>query len=111
MCSIRAVAEPPIAAGEIDQYLQSKHSPIAGREAVFVAEGTRNHVDPRVVVAIAGQESQFGTLLHVGAFNAWGWLWNHENPTDSYFSSWDEGIVTVTKYLRRSYFDVMERNS
>ncbi len=98
----RAIAEPPISADEIDRYLSSKRSPIEGRGAAFLRSGIMFRVDPRLVVAIAGQESTFGRNLNVGAFNAWGWM-HHGN--NSPFNSWEAGIYWVTRGLRKSYLD------
>jgi ligand-binding sensor domain-containing protein len=106
-----ADAEPTISATTINQYLKGKNSPMADQGDVFVADGLMHNVDPRLVVAIAGNESSFGTALHIGPFNAWGWRWNSTDPGNSFFASWREGIDTVTKYLRKSYFDPLVRMS
>jgi|GEM_PF-6644522 len=59
-----AVALPPGAgtdAARIDGYLASKQSPLTGSGAVFVAEAAAVGLDPRMLVAIAGAETAFGT--------------------------------------------------
>ncbi len=88
-----------ISAADIDSYLLSKGSPMAGQGAAFIASGGAWQVDPRLLVAIAGAESSFGTIT-CGSFNAWGW----GCPNRSFqFESWADGIETVTRGLRENY--------
>jgi murein DD-endopeptidase MepM/ murein hydrolase activator NlpD len=88
----------PGQAGMIDAYLKKKGSPMAGLGNIFVAAGKKYRVDPRLVVAISGIESSFGKHI-LGAHNAWGW-----GPGKP-FGSWQEGITTVTRGLRKGYLD------
>ena len=88
-------------AAMIDAYLAMKGSPLAGQGGAFVASATRWSVDPRLVVAIAGAESNFGEQT-CGPFNAWGWACPND-PAD--FSDWATGIETITRGLRRGYLD------
>lgn len=87
----------------IDAYLTQKSSPLAGTGAAFVASGFSSNVDPRLIVAIAGAESSFGRFL-CAPFNAWNWFWGGTCAA-SPFTSWQEGIATVTKYMRLSYLN------
>ena len=50
-----------VLAQQIDGYLASKASPLTGLGAVFVSEGEAVGLDPRLIVAIAGAETSFGT--------------------------------------------------
>ncbi|MCW2920480.1 MAG: conjugal transfer protein [Thermoleophilia bacterium] len=96
--AVAAPAKPPTA-GEIDAYLTSKGSPMTGQGAAFVASGGQWQVDPRLVVAIAGAESNFGQIT-CAPFNGWGW----GCPNGPYeFQSWADGIDTVMKGLRTNY--------
>lgn len=104
VCSPFAQAEPPITAGQMDVYLEGKSSPLAGEGTIFLANGERFHVDPRLVIAIAGDESTFGKRITRGTYNAWNWL--SKNPN---FPSWDRGIMVVTEGLRRLYFDTLKK--
>ncbi len=63
--STAILAEPldPKLGSKIDTYLGGKGSPITGNGAVFFASGVQDDVDPRLIVAIAGQESNFGLAL------------------------------------------------
>ena len=85
----------------LDAYLARKGSPMAGQGAAFVASGQRWQVDPRLVVAIAGAESNFGQVT-CGPNNAWGWSCPND-PAD--FLTWAAGIDTVTRGLRTYYLD------
>ena len=104
----RILGEPNIVASDIEAYLSRKPAPpaptLAQSAKTFVEQGTMWRVDPRLIVAIAGAETTFGTML-CGRFNAWNWFWAGSCP-QSTFRSWDEGINTVTKFVRKSYLDL-----
>ena len=88
-------------AQQIDLYLLSKGSPMAGTGALFIQAGQQYGMDPRLVVAISGAESSFGAKL-CGTFNAWGW----GCPTSpAQFTTWAEGIDTVARGLRSGYLN------
>ena len=87
---------PDNIAGTIDNFLKKRGSPMAGMGSVFVAAGKRYGIDPRLVVSISGIESSFGKKIY-GSHNAWGW-----GPGKP-FSSWEEGINTVSQGLARGY--------
>ena len=95
-------AAPGITAEAIDEYLRSKGSPLAGYGNVFVSEGRRYSVDPRLIVAMAGSESTFGTTTcqdkpATEIHNAWGYMhWPQGIRTCLSFATWQAGIRTVT---------------
>jgi hypothetical protein len=93
-------------------------SPMANDPTIissFLTQGELFMVDPRLVIAIAGQESSFGASICT-AYNAWNWFYCpstgacrgddpvHVRCINSPFTSWEEGIVTVTRRLRLTYF-------
>lgn len=93
-----AAASLPSAA-DLDAYLAGKGSPMAGQGSAFLASGGRWQVDPRLLVAIAGAESNFGSIT-CAPFNAWGW----GCPNGPYeFTTWADGIDTVAEGLRTNY--------
>ena len=94
-----AAAATPVTAAQLDAYLTVKGSPMAGQGAAFVASGARWQLDPRLVVAIAGAESSFGKIT-CAPYNAWGYGCP-DGPYD--FSSWADGIDTVSRGLRSNY--------
>lgn len=85
---------------ELRQYLQSKGSPLAKYTGAIWRAGRKYGVDPRLLVAISGQETGFGTY-RPGAriHNAWGW------GPHIQFGSWQEAIDTVARGLRNGYLD------
>lgn len=86
---------------QLDQYLQRKHSALAGSGQRLVDLGRQYGIDPRLPAAIAGAETTFGK--HVCApFNAWNWFYRRDCES-SEFASYDEGMTRVTKFLRLSY--------
>jgi membrane-bound lytic murein transglycosylase B len=47
---------------------------------IFIDNGIEFDVDPRLVIAIAGAETTFGTNMGCNAvFNAWSWFWTEES--------------------------------
>ena len=101
-----SLAEPFMSSNEIDSYLVGKCfsglcSPLAGHGSVFFDNGISFQVDPRLVVAIAGAETRFGTDMSCNAsFNAWSWFWKNPDACgDNSVSSWDEGIYWVTRQM------------
>jgi hypothetical protein len=93
---------------KIDTYLSGRGSPIAGNGAVFFADGVQDDVDPRLVVAIAGAESSFGTHwvnCPQSGFNAWSWFYTAGRPcSQSGFGSFADRINVVTAGMAR-YFN------
>jgi hypothetical protein len=94
---------------QIDTFLLGKASPIAGNGNTFFNSGVTYNVDPRLIVAISGQESSFGTNWAAckpppQGFNAWSWFYNGNCP-NSPFSSFADGIQRVTSGIRRLYLN------
>lgn len=106
----------------IDQYLARKpstsnSSPLFGQGSTFESYGQQYVIDPRLIVAISGAETSFATSkCHktpvTGTHNAWNWFWCYGKGTcgadvclNSPFDTWDSGIHTVSKYLRKNYLN------
>jgi hypothetical protein len=97
----------PNISSQLDAYLTGKSSPIAGDGSVFLSNSVMYNVDPRLVAAIAGAESSFGTKwvnCPASGFNAWSWFYNG-TCAKSPFASYSAGIATVSKFMRRSYLN------
>jgi hypothetical protein len=93
-------AATSVDAAGLDAWMASQvpASPLVGLGGAFVASGVANGLDPRLLVAIARQESVLGTAgggatIH----NAFGW--GPHIP----FRSWEENIATVAGGLARGY--------
>jgi hypothetical protein len=100
-----AHAAPAITVAEIDRYLESKNSPLAGHGEAFLDSGRRWNVDPRLVVAIAGAETTFGTRM-CADYNAWNWFYmDTSRCSPNAFDSWEDGIEQVTRGLKQSHLD------
>lgn len=86
-------------AGQIDAYLATKASPLTGLGTVFVDASATVGLDPRLLVAIAGAETSFGTYGPSQAiFNPFGM-----GPGIVY-PSWDAGILAAATNLGGSIY-------
>lgn len=83
------------------EYLTRKKSDLAPAAGTFISEGRKWNIDPRLIMAIAGAETTFGKHL-CAKNNAWNWF-HKRTCKPSEFPSYEEGIQTVTKFMRRSY--------
>ena len=116
VCLVASVAtvSPATAAGleyspaspdatRIDAFLSLKNSPLAGIGTVLSGLARDYDIDPRLVVAIAGAETTFG-LHQCTDNNAWNWFHRGTCPASA-FTSYQEGVEHVTKYMRLSYLN------
>lgn len=85
---------------DIAGYLRKRNSPLADHVPAIMRSANRWRVDPRLLVAISGGETSFGTNGRGPAVhNAWG-----IGPGRSY-GSWQEGIDAAAKLLRTGYLN------
>lgn len=84
-------------------YLASKNSPLANSADLFVQRADKYNIDWRLLASISGVESTFGQQIPNNSFNAWGWGIYGDNRI--YFSSWDNGIQTISEGIREQYMD------
>lgn len=85
------------------EYLKSVNSPLTINASDFVEYADKYNLDWRTVVAISGVESTFGKAIPQNSYNGWGWGVYGTNVIR--FSSWKEGIKTVSKGIRERYMD------
>lgn len=90
---------------QLQTYLASHDSPLAGDADTFIAEAKRNNLDWRLVAAIAGAESTFGKHIPTGSNNAWGWGVFTGTQDGVHFKDWAEGIAVVSEGLRKNYIN------
>lgn len=80
---------------QIQTYLAGRNAPLADYAKEFVKAADAYGIDYRLVASISVIESS-GGLNTFKPYNAWGW----GNMT---FSSWEEGIWTVSKGIAKYY--------
>ena len=87
----------------LEKYFKEQNSPLEPYAKDFVANADKYNIDWRLVAAISGVESTFGKAIPSFSYNAWGWGIYGDKVTR--FSSWNQGIETVSAGLRQSYMD------
>lgn len=90
----------------IRQYLENYSSPMLEYPEIpeiIVREADRNLLDFRLVTAIAQQESNLCKKIPPGTFNCWGWGIHSAGTLG--FTSFEEGIKTVSRGLKEKYID------
>lgn len=85
----------------LEGFLESYGSPLAPFARDFIESADRHNLDWRLVASIAGLESTFGKHIPYNSYNGWGWGIYGNNVIR--FSSWTEGIETISKGLRENY--------
>lgn len=83
------------------EYFASYNSPFEYHAQSFVDAADKYGLDWKLVPAISGVESTFGK--HTYGYNAWGWGIYGDNRLG--FSSWKDGIETVSQGLKENYVD------
>ena len=87
----------------LKEYLKQYNSPLVPFAQNFVDTADKYNLDWKLVAAISGVESTFGQQIPDNSFNGWGWGIYGENMIR--FSSWEQGIETVSEGLRTRYID------
>ncbi|MCL5019765.1 MAG: hypothetical protein M1426_04745 [Patescibacteria group bacterium] len=87
----------------LHDYLARENSPLATYAAEFVSTADKYNLDWRLVAAISGVESTFGKEIPAASYNAWGWGVYGDNVIR--FSSWKDGIDTISQGLRDRYMN------
>jgi hypothetical protein len=85
------------------EFLEKYNSPLVPFAKTFINVADKYALDWKLVVSISGVESTFGQQIPVGSFNGWGWGIYGDNMIK--FSSWTEGIETVSEGLKTRYID------
>ena len=87
----------------LGEFLKQYDSPLVPHTDDFVKYADKYSLDWRLVVSISGVESTFGKAIPYNSYNGWGWGIYGNNIIR--FSSWTEGIQTVSKGLRENYIN------
>ena len=85
------------------EFLEKYNSPLVPFAGTFVEKADKYNLDWKLVAAISGVESTFGQQIPYESFNGWGWGIYGDNMIR--FSSWNEGIETISEGLRTKYID------
>jgi len=85
------------------EYLKQHNSPLAPYAVTFVGVADKYDLDWKLVAAISGVESTFGREIPYESYNGWGWGIYGDNMIR--FSSWNEGIETISEGLRNKYIN------
>lgn len=87
----------------LQSYLKQYDSPMADSAQTFVTEADKYNLDWKLVVSIAGVESWYGHMIPPYSYNGWGYGVYGNNVR--YFTSWDDGIETISRDIREKYMD------
>jgi hypothetical protein len=101
----RSVSRSDARTDKLESYLSAHSSPLAPYSGFFVQEADRLGLDWKLVVSIAGAESTFGQFVPANSYNGWGWGIFTGRSDGVHFSSWADGITTVSEGLRYNYIN------
>jgi hypothetical protein len=87
----------------LKEFLGQYNSPLVPYAQDFVEIADKYELDWKLVAAISGVESTFGKQIPYQSFNGWGWGIYGTNMIR--FSSWTQGIETVSEGLRTNYIN------
>ncbi len=86
----------------LKEYFAKYNSPLENYAQDFIDASEEYDMDWKLVPSIAGVESTFGKFTP-GGKNAWGW--GVYGSQALYFSSWRDGIFTVSQGLKENYLN------
>lgn len=87
----------------LKQFFRKYDSDLYDHAEFVVAMADRYEIDYRLIPAIAMQESNLCRVIPVNSFNCWGWGIYGGKVTR--FASYQEGIETVSRGLKKYYVD------
>ena len=87
----------------LKQYMEVHGSPLAPFANLIVQTADRYSLDFRLITAISRQESNICRIIPPESYNCWGWGIHSKGSLG--FSSYEEGIETVSNGLRIEYLN------
>ena len=87
----------------IKKYLDNYNSPLSPYASFIVQIADKYTIDFRLVTAIAQQESNLCKIIPPDSYNCWGWGIHSRGSLG--FSSFEEGIETVSKGIKEEYLN------
>lgn len=104
--STEAIAGQEDSLSEVDyrklrlyHFLKEKDSPLQGHADDFISAADVWEIDWRLLPAITGLESSYGTRLVPNSYNGYGWAGGY-----FYFDGWDQSIFYVSRKLKNKYY-------
>jgi len=94
------VVQPDSRAEELKAFLEKYDSPLVPYAENFIKTADKYQIDWRLLPAITGVESTFGRQIPSNSYNAYGWNNGHYR-----FQSWEDSIETVSKALKKKYYN------
>lgn len=88
----------------VADYLKNYNSPLYTHAEFLVKTADKYGLDYRLLTAIAQQESNLCKRIPPESYNCWGW--GIHSAGTLHFSSFEEGIDTVSKGLKEKYIDL-----
>lgn len=90
---------------QLTKYLRSHNSPAVDAADEFVKIADEFNLDWKFIAAIAGVESTFCKHIPFESFNCWGWGIPTGANSGIRFTSYIDGIYTVSKGIRTKYIN------
>lgn len=88
----------------VRDYFKRYNSPLVPYASLIVQTADKYNLDYRLLPAIAQQESNVCKIFPAGTFNCWGYGIHSKGTLG--FSSFEEGIETVSRGLRENYLNL-----
>jgi hypothetical protein len=87
----------------LKQYMEAHASPLAPYAGLIVQTADKYSLDFRLITAISRQESNICRIIPPESYNCWGWGIHSRGSLG--FTSFEEGIETVSNGLRNEYLN------
>jgi len=84
----------------VKRVFEKYDSPLSEVAYAYVKYADEYEIDWKLLPSISGLESSYGKFLMPDSYNAYGWGGGY-----IYFDSWEDGIETISKSLRKNYYD------
>ena len=84
------------------KFLKQYNSPLYDYASDILQQADKNKQDWRILVSIAGVESNFGRITQHNSYNAWGWRGGN-NGNFSSFHDWQDAITYITQKFTQGY--------
>jgi hypothetical protein len=90
---------------KLRNYLSAHNSPVADEAQSFIAIADKYNLDWKLIAAISGLESSFCQHIPTNSYNCWGWGIPTGAQSGIGFTSFKDGINTVSEGIRMNYLN------